>query len=557
MRSTTFRTRILLIVLGAAVVPLALVGLWLSGSAQRSGEDLLRGRLNLAVEETVSEIATRWVTRRSSLLFLTEEPSALRALASGPTSGPPTALVRRFRELGAGVERAVIRDADGVEVWTLESDVPSGGASPDEFPAPTATVGFDIRDRVSGRFLGSIDMAMRAEVFLPVGGIPGAAGMVVALFDTTGVPLTAVPVDPTVLASEVFTWGGDEWLAVRRELDDPPLRVVVAAPATPFAEPFTRASRRGVWVLLLAALVAIGATALLTGRLTRSLTRLSEAAVAVTHGELGRRVDVRGEDEVGKVAGAFNAMTESLERTLARLSTRESLAAVGQFAASLAHEVRNPLTAIRLDLQRVEEALPTDFRFREEHRRALAEIERLDETVSAALEGARAGSAPATRIDVRDPIRAAARAAAPFFEQSGATIHLELGDQARMVDGDGGALEQLFLNLFRNAAEAMSAGGEAMVTNVDGEDRLIIDVRDTGPGIHPDLRERVLEPLFTTRPEGTGLGLTVARRIAVAHGGTLELRDAEGGGLLVRIEIPLQSGVAIGSGALSRSDGPM
>ena len=123
---------------------------------------------------------------------------------------------------------------------------------------------------------------------------------------------------------------------------------------------------------------------------------------------MARHVHVAEErDEVGRVARAFNSMSASLRHTLDQLAERQSLAAVGEFAATLAHEVRNPLTAIRIDLQRLEEKLPDDPALRAPAVSCAADLDRLDATVTGALRVARSGQATLGRIDLRDPLRAA------------------------------------------------------------------------------------------------------------------------------------------------------
>jgi signal transduction histidine kinase len=536
--STSIRTRILLIVLGVAVVPLGLVGLWLTRSAARSGEELLQARLDTALQETVSQLVSRWITQRSELLFLAEEPTALAALPASDSPQPPPGLVRLFEGLGSVVPRARVLDAEGRERWRLEPSDPDSASALDPFPAPTLDVRLDMYEPDSGRRVGTLAVDLLVEALLPPGGVAGTAGMVVGLFDAEGIVLLPTPVDPPLLAGERFRWGGDEWLTTGRTLLEPPLRVVVAAPLTPFAEPFRRASRKGAWVLAVVALAALGGAVLLTNRLTRSLSRLSAAAEAVSRGELGRRVPVDTDDEVGRVAQAFNTMTDSLERTLERLSSRESLAAVGEFAASLAHEVRNPLTAIRLDLQRVEEALPDDFELREEQSRALHEIRRLNDTVASALNSARTGGIRQGDVDLRAPLRAAVHASSPAFSERGASVEVQPLEDRVSVRGDAGALEQLFLNLLRNAAEALDDGGEARVVVTERDGDVLVEISDTGRGVPVELVERVFEPLFTTRPEGTGLGLTVARRIAIAHGGTVTLEPGVEGGTRMLVRLP-------------------
>ncbi len=551
----SFRARVLLVILVVAVIPLGFVGVWLTRSAARSGEQILRGRLSEALEETSSGILRRWVEQRSALLFLAEDEQTQAALGqAGESASAPITLVRLFEGLGRAVTRVAVRDPEGTQRWVLERDAGSPTALAGTVPAALG-VTLDIREHRSGRLIGHLDARVAVDALVPPGA-SSAPGMVVGLFDLDGVALTPTPVDaalldpggggsstqsadPDVLPGGGFLWAGEVWLLEDRVLTEPPARVVVAAPLSPFAEPVARASRQGLWVLLFVTLGAVGGAVVITGRLTRSLRDLSQAAEAVSRGELGHRIDVAGEDEVGRVAEAFNSMTHSLERTLDRLATRESLAAVGQFAASLAHEIRNPLTAIRLDLQRVQEALPPGFDLYEDHVHALAEIQRLNETVDSALASARQGASHEEKVDLEEPIRAAARAAAPTFARSGAAVTLDLEGPAPTVSGDRGALEQLFLNLLRNAAEAMPVGGDATITwSEEGGDAVVV-VSDSGPGLPSELLEKVFEPLFTTRPEGTGLGLTVARRIAAAHGGTLDLESPRTGGVRAVVRLPL------------------
>jgi signal transduction histidine kinase len=348
-----------------------------------------------------------------------------------------------------------------------------------------------------------------------------------------------LPFDPSLLGVEEFNWAGQRWIASARTLRDPPIRIVAAAPLTPFTQPFEQAARRGSILLLAVTLAGLALAALLANRLTRSLARLSAAAESVSRGDLQQRVEVHRDDEVGRLAQAFNTMTESLRRTLDELASRESLAAVGQFAASLAHEVRNALTAVRVDVQSVQEELPADSPLGTAQERALREIVRLDETVSKALEVARTGEMRVERVDLREPIGAAANAAMPLFRERTAGLAMQLGDAPLPVAGDSGALEQLFLNLMQNAAQALEPGGEATVAAGAKGERIEVTVSDNGTGIPERELSRVFEPLFSTRPEGTGLGLTIARRIAVAHRGTLELESEAGKGTTVTVQLPL------------------
>jgi signal transduction histidine kinase len=330
----------------------------------------------------------------------------------------------------------------------------------------------------------------------------------------------------------------DEWRAVRHTLERPSLTVVVAGTLGPFVDVFENTARRGLAGLMVTALLALLATFALMTRMTRSLRHLSKAARAISSGDLSQSVAETGTDEVSTVARAFNTMTESLDRTLQQLAKRESLAAVGEFAAGLAHEVRNPLTSIQVDLQSMEAELPPDSPLREPHGKALAEVRRLNATVSDALRVARSGQVRVRAMDLREPLSAAVDAALPRFQERGATLESNLGSVPISLEGDPDALEQLFLNLLLNAGEALEGEGTASVQVVPRESEVTVRFRDDGPGMPPEVRDRAFEPLFSTRAEGTGLGLPIARRIAVAHGGEIRIESAPESGTLVEVRLP-------------------
>lgn len=543
----SFRTRILVLVLTVAVVPMLLLGLWLTRSASRSGQELLHSRLADALDGTVSRIGGNWLRLRSDLLFLGEDEAVQERLRSTDLSAsdtlPPASLLALFDHLDATVTAVTVRDLAGEPVWALVRDDVAAGALP-EFTS-TLRVELPIQQRFPGRDLGTLEVFVQPEGLLgDAGRSTPVAGAVMGVTDANrNVPLLALPFDPALLEQRTFSWGGDEWLTVRRRMSEPPLALAAAAPLSAFAGPFQDAARRGTWLLAAVALAGMAAAWLLTRRLTRSLERLVTAAEAVSQGNLEAQIDTTGVDEVGRVAHAFNTMTSSLRRTLAELASRERLAAVGEFAASLAHEVRNPLTAIRIDLQRVEERLPLDSPLREPQSRALKEISRLDATVSETLDVARAERWGTALVDLDRPLEAAAAAAAPAFAERQATLDLSgLNGKAPGVRGDAKALEQLFLNLLLNGAGALGPGGRAWIELDEEPGCIVVSIRDSGSGIAPEMLERVFEPLYTTRPDGTGLGLTIAHRIVDQHNGSIDVESAVGEGTTVRVRLPVMRG---------------
>ncbi len=559
----SFRARILLLVLGVAVVPLALIGIWLTGATARSGEALLRARLDETLRADIRGVAERWVVYRSRLLDVTEGP-ILATLGSGPGAAEDTALAgARLEDALAGLPADVLalalQDAEG-NVVARRDRFPE--ASPAAFGRPVR-IPLAVRDRFSGEGRGTLLVSLATPALLGESA-GGPAGVVVAAMDRPeGTYLTPTSFDPLLLERPRFSWQGDDWITRTADLREPELRLIAAAPVAPFVGPFREAARTGALLLLVTAGLGMVAAVVLTGRMTRSLEALAGAAESVGRGRLEPAEVPEGDDEIGRVAGAFNQMTRSLRETLATLADREALAAVGEFAAELAHEVRNPLTAIQLDLQQVEERLPAGSRERALQAKALATVGRLSRTVTGALETARSGRSPTGMVDVRIPLERALAAARPTFLEEGAALPELPAGPPRPVPADAEALEAAFLNVLLNAAQAVEAGGRVEVRLERREDEVRVVVDDDGPGIQPELRERVFEPLVSRRAGGTGLGLPVTRRIIEAHGGRVVVEDSPLGGasLVFVLPAPAEAGVATDRDGGSRAgvterDGP-
>ena len=546
----SLRAKFLLVIGFGVVVPLAIVGFWLTRATERSGRALLRARLDGALTQVVSEVSGRWLEVRSGLLDIAEDGGVRNALADSKARDPSArmswrSITRVNFDPGEAPLRLVLRSADSSHRWILtvgdDSVMRLEPAVEENVGLTGVLVSLPVTERSSGVPLGSIETQLPAEVLVPVGaGGTGGIGAVLGIADrATGAWLAPLPFDPVLLAADEFEWGGDRWLVVRRTLEEPRLTLAAAAPLSGFTTPFEGAARRGAMALVFTTLATLIVAALLTRRLTKSLEQLAVAADAVSRGDLERRAAVPDDDEVGRVARAFNGMIESLRRTLGELSRRERLAAVGEFAASLAHEVRNPLTTLRMDLQRVEEQVSPDSALRAPLERSLRVVTRLNETVSGALRVARSGTGGTDLVNLHAPLRRALEITLPAFEQAGTALEAPAaGDPPLLVRGDPSALEQLFLNLLLNAAQAMTSGGRVTISAVtDGPD-VEVSVSDTGHGIPAALLDRVFDPFVSTKPEGSGLGLAIARQIAIAHGGTLQMESEDGLGATARLRLP-------------------
>jgi signal transduction histidine kinase len=219
-------------------------------------------------------------------------------------------------------------------------------------------------------------------------------------------------------------------------------------------------------------------------------------------------------------------MSATLKRTLKELARQEAVAAVGEFAADLAHEVRNPLTSIRADLQRAQGKVDSDPQAALELvARAVGAVDHLNATVSDFLNVARSGSVSLVECDLREPLEAAARASEPQRVEARCVFTFQPPPRPIVVMGDPDALERLALNLLLNAVEAAEPGTAMGIRVQDAATETLATVEfwDRGSGIPDDLRESIFDPFVTTKNGGTGLGLAIAQRIARAHGSDLTL----------------------------------
>lgn len=542
-------TRFLVIVLLVVALPLALTGVWLVRDAGRAGETLLRSRMAEALTDVVRETRSRWVGVRAGLLDLAEDPrlqEALLAHGRGQTAGAPrnddsgalaSTLIAGYPELGGLLYRAVVRGPHGDVVARLAWAGASTLSAPAASGLPTT---LEVRHTATGTLLGHLDVRLRLDALLSGWGerTARAGGVLGVLEQETHRPLVTGPFDPALFRSDRFVLDGEEWITARRALGEPRAVLVLASPLEPFTLPFRAAARQGVLLILAVGIAGFAVATLLTVRTTRSLARLADAAESVTRGDLEARVRPEGPREVARVARAFNTMAASLRRTLDTLAEREALAAMGELAASLAHELRNPLTALRLDLQRIEEVSDDEERRAALTERMLDAARQLDRTADGVLRVAGTGRARRGSVAVDEALDRAARTAGPTLEENAVQLEIRRSDGTPVVEGDGPALELLFANLLMNAAEAVDRGGrmEVEVEPVDGGVKVVVG--DTGPGFPGEALDRAVEPLFSTRPGGTGLGLAIADRIVRAHGGRLDLDNAPDGGARVTVWLP-------------------
>ncbi len=230
-------------------------------------------------------------------------------------------------------------------------------------------------------------------------------------------------------------------------------------------------------------------------------------------------------------AAVFARRARRADDLMERLAQSERLAALGTMSAVLAHEIKNPLAALKGNAQLLVEGLDAGTRPRAQADRVVSGALRLQGLVDNLLDFARSGGLDRAPLDPAELLCAAAEDAAPR-----ATLDLDAAPASWSLDGV--RLRQVLENLLRNAEQA-SPGEVAASVRVDRDrDRLIVTVSDRGAGIAEGETERIFEPFHTTKTRGVGLGLTVARRVVELHGGTITAKNRPEGGAVLEIEIP-------------------
>jgi signal transduction histidine kinase len=222
---------------------------------------------------------------------------------------------------------------------------------------------------------------------------------------------------------------------------------------------------------------------------------------------------------------------------------------VGELAASIAHELNNPLATVSLRVEGVLTKTPTDDPRRRSLEIVQQEVERMARLVSNLLQFSRPGRDQVSTVDVCEEISKTIELTEHHLRKHQVRVESSFSPDVPHIYADRQHLRQVFLNLFTNAADAMPGGGHLFVQARTGElpsarPAVVIEVRDTGVGISAELLDRVFEPFFTTKEEGkgTGLGLAICKRIVDQHHGKLVVESKVGEGTTVRITLPIRNG---------------
>lgn len=306
--------------------------------------------------------------------------------------------------------------------------------------------------------------------------------------------------------------------------------------------------RNVVLQVVLVTFVVIGLVVIFVShRFNRPVRELVLATGQIASGDLSRQIPVKSGDELGLLTLSFNRMIQSLRDSQSELIKTEKLAAMGRLSAGVAHEIRNPLNAMKGAISYLQRRRKDDGLVIEYTDLILEEINRLGEFVSEFLLFARQSEPKRVTTDINEIIQNVLNLYEVTFREHAIDFRLRTEGALPKIKIDPQQFEQVFVNLFNNALHAMPQGGELIVRSrfvsdsgaVENASKIIVEVTDNGSGIPEDKIRHIFDPFFSTKESGTGLGLPISLGIVEAHGGLLTVTSTSGERTDVVIELPI------------------
>ncbi|HHS50810.1 MAG TPA: GHKL domain-containing protein [candidate division Zixibacteria bacterium] len=232
-------------------------------------------------------------------------------------------------------------------------------------------------------------------------------------------------------------------------------------------------------------------------------------------------------------------MVRRVRRLRQEIERQSRLAYLGEIAGSLAHEIRNPLNTINMNIQLLDEKLGgEDEKTRLKLSRVRSEVMRLDSILTSFLRFARPPKLNLAKMDIVDALTRLAEFVGPEFESAGMRIRIDVKEEIPEIRGDAEQLRQLFLNLLLNARDACQSGDDIVVSISKTSRRVHVAIIDEGCGIEKKQMERIFEPYTTNKETGTGVGLAIVRRVAMDHGGSVRVESKPGVGTTFTVSLP-------------------
>ncbi len=294
----------------------------------------------------------------------------------------------------------------------------------------------------------------------------------------------------------------------------------------------------GIASSLMAAALGV---ALFSRWVMRPVGDLRLAASRIGAGEYEHRAPVRSVDELGQLAVEVNRMAELVSKAQAEAVERERLAAAGALVRKLAHNLRNPLAAIRGLAELTSRRARDNEQIRNDQGEIVAAVDRFNDWLSELTQANAPLELLRTRTEQCEWWERVLASQRPLARKRSVKLVTRFGELPREPEIDAGRMEHAMVILLTNAIQASPAGGTVTIASawIEGEGCWQIEVSDQGSGVPDALKDKIFRPYFTTKPDGNGIGLAIARQVIHGHGGSIVVLDGEGGGARFVVRIPL------------------
>ncbi len=271
---------------------------------------------------------------------------------------------------------------------------------------------------------------------------------------------------------------------------------------------------------------------------TDPISKLVVATRDIVKNRASTTLPVSRNDEIGELARAFSAMLEQLRDYEAQLIETEKLATAGKIAAEVAHEIKNPLSSIKMMTQLLATRVDATVRSKALSENLISEINRLETIVETVLSSARPEEINPRPASIPRIVTSTVELLRPQLTHLKIKLSIEIDENIPDILVDELKMKQVLLNILKNSSEAMPKGGNIYIRIKRGNDNIRIIIDDEGIGIPGDIKQKIFEPFFTTKREGTGLGLHTCQKIVQLHGGSIKVSDIPLGGSRFVISLP-------------------
>jgi signal transduction histidine kinase len=303
------------------------------------------------------------------------------------------------------------------------------------------------------------------------------------------------------------------------------------------------ALRRNIILLwLLAGAATLGLTYLLARRIVEPLKELDRAAAEVARQNYDHRVKVVSQDELGRLARTFNAMCASIQQARQELIRQERISTIGRLSSSIVHDLRNPLAAVYGGAEMLVDADLAPPQVKRLAANIYRASRRIQELLQDLLNVSRGSARGAEVCKLREVAAAGCESLLASAEAQRVDLENGIPDDIELPL-ERNRMERVFSNLVGNALEMMPEGGRIQISAAAQNGFVVADVRDTGPGIAPQIRDSLFEPFVSAgKKSGLGLGLALARQTVLDHGGDMWAESEPGHGACFRLRLPVPEG---------------